>query len=167
MLLLGLSSLLLEIPNMWLCATPSNSDWLLHTQSRILQADWIMLDNSKKKKTLYINMPYFPDFSFTFSISIDLIEDSYKVDMTNWGLRHCSQYFCSRFLSSLVYGGLLNHQKIEDRNYLFLSVKWRWAQSKAGLCAKITKTYKQSLERTLHCSVQLLYKRARSKSQLL
>ena len=142
MLLLGLSSLLLEIPNMCF----SVKFWLTvayRTQSRILQADWIMLDNSEQKKTLYINMPYFQDFSFTFSMSIDSIEDSYKVDMTDWGLRHCSQYFCSRFLSSLGCDGLLNHQKIEDQNYLFLSAKWRWAQSKVGFWVKITKTCKQ------------------------
>ena len=42
-----------------------------------------MLDNSEQKKTLYINMPYFQDFCFTFSMSIDSIEDSYKVDMTD------------------------------------------------------------------------------------
>ena len=164
MLLLGILHIYWEFP---ICANQSNSDWLLHTQPRILQADWIMLDNSEKKKTLYINMPYFQDFSFTFSIRIDSKEDSYKVDMTDWGLRHCSQYFCSRFLSSLGWGGLLNHQKYRIKIIQFLSAKWRWAQSKAGFWVKITKTCKQRLERTLHCSVQLLYKRARSKSQLL
>ena len=34
-----------------------NSDWLFNTQSRVLQADWLILEN-KEKEILNINMPY-------------------------------------------------------------------------------------------------------------
>ena len=34
-----------------------NSDWLLNTQSRVLQADWLILEINGKA-TLNINMPY-------------------------------------------------------------------------------------------------------------
>ena len=34
-----------------------NSDWLFNTQSRVLQADWLMLEY-KEKATLNILMPY-------------------------------------------------------------------------------------------------------------
>ena len=37
--------------------TQPKSDWLLNTQSRVLQADWLMLENNEKA-TLNINMPY-------------------------------------------------------------------------------------------------------------
>ena len=33
------------------------SDWLFNTQSRVLQADWIILENNGKA-TLKITMPY-------------------------------------------------------------------------------------------------------------
>ena len=33
------------------------SDWLSNTQSRVLQSDWLILENSEKS-TLNINMPY-------------------------------------------------------------------------------------------------------------
>ena len=35
-----------------------NSDWLFATQSRVLQADWLILEINEKA-TLNINMPYF------------------------------------------------------------------------------------------------------------
>ena len=35
----------------------ANSDWLLNTKSRVLQADWFILEINKKA-TLNINMPY-------------------------------------------------------------------------------------------------------------
>ena len=34
-----------------------DSDWLFNTQSRVLQADWLILENNEKV-TLNINMPY-------------------------------------------------------------------------------------------------------------
>ena len=34
-----------------------NSDWLFDTQSRVLQADWLILENDEKA-TLNINMTY-------------------------------------------------------------------------------------------------------------
>ena len=34
-----------------------NSDWLCNTQSRVLQADWFILEINEKA-TLNINMPY-------------------------------------------------------------------------------------------------------------
>ena len=37
--------------------TQSKSDWLFNTQSRILQADWLSVENNEKA-TLNINMPY-------------------------------------------------------------------------------------------------------------
>ena len=37
--------------------TQSKSDWLLNTQSRVLPADWLVLESSAKA-TLNINMPY-------------------------------------------------------------------------------------------------------------
>ena len=53
MLTLELSSYLLEIPN----KRPFNSDWLINTQSRALQANWLIFEISKKA-TLNINMHY-------------------------------------------------------------------------------------------------------------
>ena len=42
-----------------------NSDWLLNTQSRVLQADWFILEINEKA-TLNINMSYYSIcFSFT------------------------------------------------------------------------------------------------------
>ena len=53
-----------------------NSDWLFNTQSRVLQADWLMLENDEKA-TLNINMPYFQRFfskniisSHSFNLSL-------------------------------------------------------------------------------------------------
>ena len=57
MLTLELSSFILEIPND-AYTTLSQSDWLFNTQSRVLQADRLMLENNEKA-TLNINMPYF------------------------------------------------------------------------------------------------------------
>ena len=37
--------------------TQSKSDWLFNTQTRVLQADWLKLENNEKE-TLSINMPY-------------------------------------------------------------------------------------------------------------
>ena len=37
--------------------TQSKSDWLFNTQSRALQADWLILENNEKA-TLNINMTY-------------------------------------------------------------------------------------------------------------
>ena len=34
-----------------------NSDWLFNTQSRVMQGDWLMLENNEKA-TLNNNMPY-------------------------------------------------------------------------------------------------------------
>ena len=56
MLTLKLSSYILEIPND-AYTTLSQSDWLFNTQSRVLQADRLMLENNEKA-TLNINMPY-------------------------------------------------------------------------------------------------------------
>ena len=38
--------------------TKSKSDWLLNSQSRVQQADWLILENNEKV-TLNINMPYY------------------------------------------------------------------------------------------------------------
>ena len=54
---LELSSIVLEIPNE-AYTTQSESDWLFTTQSRVLQADWWILENNEKA-TLNINMPYY------------------------------------------------------------------------------------------------------------
>ena len=56
MLTLELSSCILEIPND-AYTTLSQSDWLFNTQSRVLQADRLMLKNNEKA-TLNIHMPY-------------------------------------------------------------------------------------------------------------
>ena len=53
MLTLELSSIVLESP----IDTRSTSDWLFNTQSRVLQADWLILENNEKA-TLNINMLY-------------------------------------------------------------------------------------------------------------
>ena len=34
-----------------------DSDWLFNTHSRVLQADWLILENNEKE-TFSINMPY-------------------------------------------------------------------------------------------------------------
>ena len=57
MLTLVLSSYLLKFPNDALQHSV-NSDWLFNTQSRELQADWLILKNNEKA-TLNINMPYY------------------------------------------------------------------------------------------------------------
>ena len=38
-----------------------DSDWLFNTQSRVLQADWLMLKNNEKA-ALNTNMPYLTTF---------------------------------------------------------------------------------------------------------
>ena len=47
------------VGNSHLCLynTQSNSDWLFTARSRVLQADWLILENNEKA-TLNINMPY-------------------------------------------------------------------------------------------------------------
>ena len=47
------------IGNSQLCLydSHSKSDWLFNTQSRVLQADWLMLENDEKE-ALTIYMPY-------------------------------------------------------------------------------------------------------------
>ena len=42
---------------MMLIQNSGNYDWLFNTQSRVVQADWLMLENNEKA-TLNINMPY-------------------------------------------------------------------------------------------------------------
>ena len=54
-LTLELSSYLLEIPNV-AYKTLVNSDWLYNTLSRVLQADWFILEISEKA-ILNINLP--------------------------------------------------------------------------------------------------------------
>ena len=56
MLTFELSSYLLEVP---IDSYPTlvDSDWLFNTQSRVLQADWFILEINEKA-TLNINMPY-------------------------------------------------------------------------------------------------------------
>ena len=44
--------------------TQSKSDWLFNTQSRILQADWLSMENNEKA-TLNINMLYCKEYSGT------------------------------------------------------------------------------------------------------
>ena len=41
----------------WMYSTQSNADWLSINQSRVLQADWLILENNDKT-TLQINMRY-------------------------------------------------------------------------------------------------------------
>ena len=79
MLTLGLSSYLLKIPND--AYTTLNSDWLFDTQSRVLQADWFILE-IVEMATLNINMPYL------FSHNIINLNKRSKVTSC-----HSSQYF--------------------------------------------------------------------------
>ena len=58
MLTSELSSYLLEIPQD-AYTTSVKSDWLFNSQSRVLQADRLMLENDEKA-TSNINMPYYP-----------------------------------------------------------------------------------------------------------
>ena len=51
-----LSPHLLELQNC-LRATQLNSDWLITPHSRLLQADWLILDNDSDKIDLHIRMP--------------------------------------------------------------------------------------------------------------
>ena len=48
MLTLEISSNVLEIPNDSLFNTQSKCDWLFNTRSRVLQADWSILENNDK-----------------------------------------------------------------------------------------------------------------------
>ena len=58
MLTSELSSYVLEIPNHAYPIQHSvNFEWLFNNRSRVLQADWLMLENNEKA-TLNINMPY-------------------------------------------------------------------------------------------------------------
>ena len=56
--LIELSSYLSEIPSHThtLLSTQSDFDWRFITQSRVLQVDWMILDNNEKT-TIHINMP--------------------------------------------------------------------------------------------------------------
>ena len=38
-------------------STQLKSDWLFNTKSRVLQADWLIVENNEKA-ALHINMPY-------------------------------------------------------------------------------------------------------------
>ena len=49
-----------------------NSDWLFNTQSRVLQADWFILEINKKA-TLNINMPYYMYIIIQYYYLIDII----------------------------------------------------------------------------------------------
>ena len=50
MLTLELSSIVLEIPNdANTTNTQSKSDWLFNTQMRVVQADWLKLENNEKE----------------------------------------------------------------------------------------------------------------------
>ena len=55
MLISELYSYVLEIPNNGF--TTLESYWLSNTQSRVLQADWLVLENNEKA-TFNITMPY-------------------------------------------------------------------------------------------------------------
>ena len=52
-----------------------NSDWLFNTQSRVLQADWFILEINKKA-TLNINMPYYMYIIIQYYYLIDIITSS-------------------------------------------------------------------------------------------
>ena len=56
MLVLESSSNVLEIPNAPLQLTQSKSAWLFNTQTRVLQSNWSIKENSKKA-TVNISMP--------------------------------------------------------------------------------------------------------------
>ena len=63
MLASELSSNLLEIPNHAYYATLSIYDWLFNSQTSVLHADCVILDNNEKA-TLHINLlPYYLDTS--------------------------------------------------------------------------------------------------------
>ena len=47
-----------------------NSDWLFNTQSRVLQADWFILEINEKA-TLNINMPYWHPLTNSSMILMD------------------------------------------------------------------------------------------------
>ena len=54
-----------------------NSDWLLNTQSRVLQADWFILEINEKA-TLNIDMPYWlfiTQSRVSLSGSVDIREE--------------------------------------------------------------------------------------------
>ena len=53
-----LYSSVLEIPNDAHTTLSQKLDSMFNTQSRVLQADWLTLDNDEKA-TLDINMPYY------------------------------------------------------------------------------------------------------------
>ena len=57
MLTLKLLSYVLAIPNDAYTTLGKNLSWSLINQSRVLQADWLILDNDEKA-TLNTNMPY-------------------------------------------------------------------------------------------------------------
>ena len=48
---------MIEYSQLWSYDTQSKSDSLFNTQSRILQADWLILENNEKA-TLIKHMPY-------------------------------------------------------------------------------------------------------------
>ena len=53
----GITSIVLEIPNDAHAQHSVKSDWLFNTQSRFLQVDWLILEDNEKT-TLNIKMPY-------------------------------------------------------------------------------------------------------------
>ena len=58
---------------MLIYASQSIADWLFITQSRVLQADWMRLENNEKA-TLNINMPYLSP-----SLSVKLSDHSRSI----------------------------------------------------------------------------------------
>ena len=62
-----LSWIILGIPNGALYNTQSKANWLFKTQSRVLQADWLILKNNEEA-TLNINIPYILTSNALFSV---------------------------------------------------------------------------------------------------
>ena len=50
------------------CATQSNSDWLFITQSRVLQADWLIILDHNEAANSYIDMAYKQKESYQYSV---------------------------------------------------------------------------------------------------
>ena len=74
--------------------TQSKSDWLINTQSRVLQADWLILE-TYDKATLNINMPYWTKTEYALPCRCwRQLLNTYKFCLNLCWEKMCSPYNC-------------------------------------------------------------------------
>ena len=104
------------------------SDWLFNTQSRVLQADWLILENNA------INMPYYPSLSIMHALYTDDDNVVWLQD-TNWDdLLH--KRVRPPFVPTVVcYYMYINHYVVLTlRNEVVASFYWLQLFPQLNLC---------------------------------